>query len=523
MRLYLESSITDWPGWADERYKRLEFLDRFLDGTIYNHLQYPFTQEETDQGKYIPIHERRPSVRYNIAAMVARICARKLFAGRHAPRILHPDKKVQLAVRRLIEEAKLKKLMPLVCFRGSIGAAALTFKIVGQGQKGKAVCKVWRAKWCYPQFDAFDNLSRLRIAYTAPGLEFLRKGFDIDSEGEPIDKKAYYWKVRDHLPDSDIDYQPIKAAKWDPLSPEKEGLLIPGEEVEHGLGFVQAEWFMNLADDSPPDGTCTWEDAIPIQIDLEYSASQLGRAVRYNASPQVVTKGKPLDFDELRGCSAIRAPQVMLMFESGVKDSDGTSTEAGDAHLLEMTGQGVKVGLDYVDKLRKFALEQIAAMRKDPDRVGSLITGKAMELLDEDLVDLVQELRTNYGDDGYLTLVKKLSLAALRAGHPLMEGLTTQQIDGLMLQWPRTYLPTPAEVQQLVEAMARGVEMEIIDRDKAKAYLENNIDFPEESANREVLEPEASDPLDGEEEVLPGADQSDIVPAGAGAAGMVHG
>ena len=50
----------DYPSWVNERYKCLDMLDRVLDGTLYDHLQNDFYQEETFSGDYIPIQERRP-------------------------------------------------------------------------------------------------------------------------------------------------------------------------------------------------------------------------------------------------------------------------------------------------------------------------------------------------------------------------------------------------------------------------------------------------------------------------------
>ena len=74
-----------WAGTADapSRWRRLDQLDRFLDGTLYDHLIYDFYCEtRPGSEEIIPLLERRPSSQYNLPGMVARWSARKLWAGR---------------------------------------------------------------------------------------------------------------------------------------------------------------------------------------------------------------------------------------------------------------------------------------------------------------------------------------------------------------------------------------------------------------------------------------------------------
>lgn len=493
------SEQINWNSWQkqDPRFRRLEVWDRFLDGNIYDHLLYPFSQEEDVSRSYIPIYQRRPSVPINIPAMVAKLSGRKLFSGRHAPTVAHETNKDLLdRVRRLTEEAKLESLMPEVVFRGSVGAVAVSFKIVGKGNKGRIRCFVWNAKWCYCRFDEFGELDRLRIAYTSSGSEFIATDKLSDYKGKKIEAGHTYWHVQDLTKTSDIVYKPIKESEFKPSTPEAAKLVID-EEVSHKLGFVQAQWFQNLSGGSGPDGACTWESAVPLKIDIDYSLSQLGRAVRYNASPQIVTIGSMAgEFNADKGSSKtmVRAPHVMIMMKGAVKSGD-SERGAGDVKLLEMTGNGVKVGLEYVDKIFKIALQLIAAQRKDPDTIkGGVITGKAMELLDEDLVDLVQELRTSYGAGGLLPLIKKMAIAAKRARHPLMRGANEKEIDGLMLDWPRTYNPTPAETTQLTQAAQMMKSEQLLPDPEVTEWLRNQLDQEENSANQvPEITPETKD------------------------------
>jgi hypothetical protein len=45
------------------RVRKLAILNRALDGTIYDILPYHFHEERNEAGEYIPLRQRRPSVR----------------------------------------------------------------------------------------------------------------------------------------------------------------------------------------------------------------------------------------------------------------------------------------------------------------------------------------------------------------------------------------------------------------------------------------------------------------------------
>lgn len=496
-----------WTAWQleDERYRRLEIRDRFLDGTAYDHLPFDYATEE-DNGKYVSIHRRRPAVIYPLPALISRLCSRKLFSGRFAPRLVHKNEKLRLALQKLVEEADLENLMMQVVHWGSVGSVMVSYKVVADGVKndsGKVVCEIWRSKYCTPKFDKRGNLKAVRIAYVAGGYEFLAKGYSKDVDGKDIIAQTNYWRVIDMTDMGEQDYKPVLEGYWKP-SKGDEG-LVKEDFVEHKLGFCQAHWFVNATAGTPPDGACTFGPILPLAIELDYTLSQLGRAVRYNASPQIVTIGELQDFDDDRGSSRVRSPHVMLMFSAATKEFDQSTTGGGDAKLLEMHGEGISVGLAYVERLRKMAMESVAAVRKDPDNAGSLITGKAMEALDEDFIGLLQELRTAFGTRGFLPLLKQLAIAAKKANHPIMRPFELEELDELTLQWPMIHLPTPAEMQQLVNAMVQAMgtpdtpatatspavkgSPQLIDPKDAKEYLYNVFDFPLYSYNR-IEEPQ---------------------------------
>lgn len=472
------SDRIQYPEWAKRwtRYKRLDVLDRLLDGTFYDHLPNAFYDEQEGE-KPIPIADRRPSAQFKLPRMVARWSARKLFAGRHRPKLRFPKPKEAAPkpaapgatpkpakkpakpqtpqslkdLNRLLRRSCFWQKMGEAVFRGSVGSVAITFRVEVEADARLALY-LWPAKYCQPSFDDYGALAQLRVAYTTRGSGLVAAGFDTDNNGKPIDPNADYWFIRDYEPDQELTYIPVPKDEWNPadgftgmgMSTKK---LNPFEEktVKHGLGFVPGHWFINMAGGTAPDGDSTWADAIPNSIDLDYTLSQLGRGTRYNAAPQLVIKGELLNDGDIT-----RGPMTALQVRAGYKEEDGMTIGEGGAELLEMTGEGIKAGLEFIDKLRNFALEQIAASRKDPDKMAAPMSGRAMEYLDEDSDDLVMDLRSQYGEDGALPLVRKIAIAA--------EVMSEDEAGQLLLQWPRLFQPTPDEVLALMQAFQIAVD-----------------------------------------------------------------
>lgn len=492
----------DWQGKCP-RYVKLDLLDRLLDGRFYDHLTHSFFDEESKENfgdpTLVPIADRRPSAQFRIPRMVARRCARKLFAGRNSPKIRHTDKTAQKNAQRIARTARLYRLMSEVVVRGSVGAVAVTFRVDKDEGKPPAVCfNIWPAKDCTPEFDDRGELAKLRVQYLVSGQSM------VDMKAPGVEAEKRYWYVRDFLPDIDVTYIPVEVDEYNPVDGfHKDGQVFQvwdDEYVtcEHRMGFVQGHWFINLPGGDKPDGACTFEDAIPNAIDLDYSMSQLGRGVRYNATPQLVTIGEPTN--------NIRGPMYALEMAQGRKDEDGNTLMAGDAKLLEMTGTGIEAALKYCEAQRNFALEQIAVSRKDPERMRGPLSGKAMEYLDEDEVDLMNDLRSQYGEHGMLPLLRKIVRA---------EGDRSADLGALTLQWGRIFQPTMQEISQLIPSLVMAInplgaaqkpgpegageppdpkpEFMLLTVEEARAYLKQAMDI-------DMLDEEMDEPIDSHDD-----------------------
>lgn len=430
----------DWAGTAEKpsRWRRLDQLDRLLDGKFYEHLPYSFYEEqEPGTRAFIALEKRRPSSQYHLAAMVARWAARKMWAGRHVPRIHHSSEDVTSLVEQLVQTTKFFSTMLTASFLGSVGSVGLTFKIDTTQGEPQVGFRVWRAKECNPVFDDFGNLAALRVNYNVKGIDLLRRAIRFSSDGQPVRAEQEYWWVRDYTQVEEITYVPPRVEDYNPENgfrlPELQVIAPENGVVRHNLGFVPGVWIRNLGGSTCIDGWSTWEDAKDNAIEVDYLLSQASRGTRYNCAPELVIIG------ELEG-DLTRSAATCIHLRGSVAEEGGTKYGEGKAELLEMSGEGVKVALEQIDKLRNMALEQIGATRKDPERVRGVMSGRAMEFLDEDSHDLVMELRAAYGD-GALELFRKV----LRA--------LGKDAKGLRLDWPRLYQPTPEDLAHIIPAL----------------------------------------------------------------------
>lgn len=480
------------PNWAQEspRYVRLTVLDHLLDGTIYDDLPYAFYDEKDDQGKYIRIEDRRPSVQYNLPSYIAKTTARKLFAGTHCPKLIHPDEEITEALKTLANSSNLFAYMLQASIWASVGSVAITFKLI----EGKYLLEVWRARFCFPEFAVDGQLSKLRIAYLSRDWGHVEK----DSDGDLINSQVSYWFVRDLDAEGEVNYQPIRETKWNPingdsaeLKPYPEGGPVEGV-ILHNLKMIPAQWVVNLAGGEFPDGASTFGPAIVMALDMDYTMSQIGRGVRYNAAPQLVLRGEAANLSTDEGIA--RSPTNVIQMKGGMKDQTGMSFEAGDAKLLEMTGTGIDAGLKYVAALRKFALETVAAARKDPERTKGPLSGKAVEALDDQFVDLIQELRSSLGDTGLLSLLKKMVIAGIRTGHELFTDMSESDAEDIGLVWKRAIPTAPEALVQIASAMEVLVNNGIMDLEVAQRYIHMALDLDALEAQQAVQNTMQTDP-----------------------------
>src|ERR1700712_5969222 len=112
-----------------ERVQKLTILNRVLDGTLYDVLPYHFHEERSEAGEYIPLRQRRPSVRYPLCRIVVEDSVSLLFSEGHFPTIDSSNPTVRSIFANIIKEARLNLVMTEAAMRGATGSVALILRV----------------------------------------------------------------------------------------------------------------------------------------------------------------------------------------------------------------------------------------------------------------------------------------------------------------------------------------------------------------------------------------------------------
>jgi hypothetical protein len=223
------------------------------------------------------------------------------------------------------------------------------------------------------------------------------------------------------------------------------------------------------------DGRATFGGILDNCIHLDYTLSQFGRGLNACASPQLMVKGRILNFDQKSGAH-VMGPSNMLQLAADRKDMNGISVSGADAKYLEMSGTGIEIGMgNWIEKIKQWTQEIMAVSRKDPETVSGAMSGKAMELIDEEFLDLVAVQQTNYGEYGMLEVAKMMARMLVKGNHPKFAGITEAQIDDCQLEYPKVYTASPAEVQMLIDAVLEACVNGLKDPEEGAQYLDSQI------------------------------------------------
>ena len=436
-----------------ERTSRLLALEAVLEGRQYDGLPYPFSMERNGASEYVPLSERRPSVRTGLCRVVVEDSVSLLFSEGHFPAIMSSSPTTADILRKVIKETALNETMLLAATRGSIGSVAILFRLVA----GRPFFDVLSTAYLQPEWARDDSRRLVRVTE-----KFKVTGASLCAQGYNVDPQIKYWFKRVWDEDGESWFLPVPAGSA--VIQEKQD---PERSVRHGLGFVPIVWVRNLPGDvaGGVDGACTFNSAIDTVIETDYLLSQAGRGLKYGSDPTLVLKdgGNGLASDRVGGA----ATALVLPPE-------------GDAKLLEINGNAAAAVLAHVKELRAIALESVHGNRVNPDRVGAAQSGRAMELMCQGLIWLADRLRVSYGEGALLQLLRLVCLASERLpGGIEVMGERYRKLDtsGLGLRWPAWFAPSFADRQAQASTLATLVGAGIMSRKTASAVVEGNYDI----------------------------------------------
>lgn len=425
------------------RVRKLTILDRVLDGTLYDALPYHFHEERSEAGEYIPLRQRRPSVRYPLCRIVVEDSVSLLFSEGHFPIIDSADRAMRAAFANIVKETRLNLTMTQAAMSGATGSVALLLRVL----KGRIFVDVLDTMYLTPTWDpsAPDTLARVDERYKVTGADLLRNGYTID------DPDGQYWFARRWDSEGEIWFEPLPVGKS--LPP----VVDTARSVTHKLGAVPIVWIRNLPG-SPTtgdsaDGACTFAAAMHTQVEIDYQLSQVGRGLKYSSDPTLLLKDPALPDGEL-----IKGAGHALIV-----------SEKGDARLLEIGGTASAAVIEYVRTLRELALESIHGNRASPERITAAQSGRALELLNQGLIWLTDNLRTSYGEAGLLQLAR-LIVRASQMYSIVVLGEPIEPLDPgalLSLKWPRWYPTTADDRQKDVQSLTSLVAAGCISRETA--------------------------------------------------------
>ncbi len=424
------------------RTARLALLKRVLDGTLYDALPYDFHEERAASGDYIPLRQRRPSVRYPLARIVVDDSISLAFSDGHFPTIDTADHDLRARLADLATELNLNAIMQEAALRGAIGSVALLLRIV----RGRVFVRVLETLYLTPQWnpDLPDELATVIERYKVTGATLADLGYPM------VDLQAQYWFMRCWDRTQETWFLP-----W-PTGSNETPVIDERRTTRHGLGFVPIVWIRNLpgGPDGPDgiDGASTFRPCIETGIEIDYQLSQAGRGLKYSSDPTLLIREPATDANEL-----IRGGGNALVV-----------SEKGDARLLEINGTASQAVIDYVRTLREFALESVHGNRASADRLTTAQSGRALEMMNQGLIWLADNLRVSYGQ-AILDLTRMILRAAnryrLAAGGTDLPAL--DPLPRLSLKWPRWYAPTSDDRKSDAQTLATLTDQGLLSRETA--------------------------------------------------------
>ncbi|GAN55584.1 phage portal protein [Tanticharoenia sakaeratensis] len=454
------------PSGVSARGARLLALRKVLDGTQYDVLTNPFAKERSGAGEYIPLSNRRPSVRTNLCRTVVDESVSLLFGDTHWPAVLADDTDTVAALGAFVRSCRLGALMMEAAVRGSVGSVAILFEVAC----GVPKLSLLDTAYLTPHWDPLSGaLLEVSERYAVQGRVLAAEGYVIPDELTA----AQFWWQRTWTSEECRVMTPV------PLSVAADEAAVDEERsVRHGLGFVPIVWIRNLGAEhsSEPDGDCTFERAIDTVIEADYLLSQAGRGLKYGSDPTLVLK------------TGGRAPEGPA--RQGGAASALTLPPEGDAKLLEINGNAAGAVLAHYKELRELVLEQLHGNRAHADRLAAAQSGRAMEMMCQPLIWLADRLRHAYGEGGLIPLFRMACrFSCVLKDGLLIDGVRVRNLvpTGLSLHWPPWFAVTNGELLSLAQGLVTAVSGGVLSRETAVRIYANATGNPDPAAEWQQL------------------------------------
>lgn len=439
----------------------MDALDRLRQGTLYDHISVPFDQE-SDGSNYIKLRDRRPAVIWNGAKMLVDQVSGLMWGDEQMPIVRTYDgeepseeeRSAEAAIQHLVEVLDLDSVMDEVTEAASSGSCAVVVRSTDEKQP---YIEVIPGKECKPAFDPRNpmRLIALEHIYPTTGAALFEMGYEIKDEEL---KDAFWFRIVFDKSD-ETRYLPMRDDRFQRLGElDQHGIRIEWvvdkeNSGPHGWPTVNVLW-MKAPKGNRIDGKCLYEPIADILVEIDYDLSQVGRGYRYTADPMLAIRRGELragvrpagydDEDKTQKDSSgaiVKSPTNVLDIEPG-----------GEAKLLEISGQGLKAASEYIKQLREWGLEICGGMKSDASTTKGVESGRALEMLFQDLILVLKRWRVALGNKGFLPLVRLL-LLGIEKGILEIEGVEPVSTDTTMrLLWPAWMTPSGNDLLATAQA-----------------------------------------------------------------------
>jgi len=451
----------------------IDVLTRVLEGKLYDHLEYDFHQERKDIiGEYIPIRDRRPSVRYALCRIVVDDSISLLFSEGHFPAVECADETTRDTLADVIKSCMINQVMIEAATTGSVGSVVIFLRVL----KNRLFFKVSSTEYLTPVWkaDEPDTLERIIEQYKVKGAVLADQGYAIADDDLTVD----FWFRREWCELAETWFVPWKVRSDAPTKP----VVDASRTTTHQMGFVPAVWVKNLAGGDDIDGKATFPpEAIDTQIEIDYQLSQAGRGLKYSSDPTLLIKEPAMGGD---GAMVKGGGNAIVVNENG------------DAKMLEINGSAAQAVLEYVRGLRELALESAHGNRANADKLSAAQSGRAMELMNQSLIWLADKLRISYGEGALLALLRMVVKASdkfeLTIDGEKIKKLS--QTAKLSLRWPAWYAPTYADKQ--TEATTLGIlrDKQLLSQETAVKTIASSYDIADPADELRTIKAEPPPP-----------------------------
>lgn len=376
-----------------QRFRELEWRDRFYKCTQHDHKGFDFNGRVTKPGEwfgtqpfiggsqptfFVPLDQRRPMAPYRLGRIIVNRFTSLVFGhGRWPSLNVVGDPEAEDFVNALVEKMNLPRVMIRARnLGGSCGTVGISWRITD----GEPRASVHSGKFLH----VFEWEDR-EEAIPSHVMELYQTARDYYDPNKKKLTRKLFWKRRDWTTESDIVFKEAEVTKDEPI--------WQIESIDqHDDGFTHFVWVENLPeeDGNTIDGLPDYEGIFEQMNAIDTLNSVVVRGAQLNLDPTLVLK---MEQEELQ---AIR------------KGSDNALAVGpqGDARYLELSGQSLTAGKDLINNQSGQALDTVQCVIPDPDKLAAAgMSSVAIKAIYQPMLDRADVFRDQYGN-GVIRLIK---------------------------------------------------------------------------------------------------------------------